>query len=249
MSYCQKILLSLSLILILTACGRENDLSDYSQPLSPAESSEDALEDGKPTSQELRNAEYGEPEENFDAGNEEELALDTLGSNRAVWNSVKGSQTWTNAALSVIRSRISSFEKARDRNIFCPGYDRASKEAKETCWLRLVSAVAKFESSFHPSDSFREPNGVYSVGLLALSPGECKNAPTITTLKNPVKNIICGASKMAHLIARDGYIEGPVGKRGASAYWSVLRKPYRFKKYKLGKKELIIPLTRIYKNI
>ena len=102
-----------------------------------------------------------------------------------------------------------------------------------------------------------------SIGLLALSAGECPNAKSPSELKDPNKNLFCGVNRMASLIARDSLIDGSqirngeeVGQaKGASAYWSTL-KP-RHKKFnkrtgkwfqKIGFKAEICAITRNYKN-
>ena len=212
--------------LVFSSCGKES-------------------EETVPTAQELRNSMVSEDE--YSVASDE--ALDGFASpDAALWSNLRSTDAWTTAVLKVVRNKFSSFEAAKDVETFCPGYRKASQFQKENCWLRLVSAVVRFESSFKPGDSFREPNGAYSVGLLALSPGECPNAPDIKSLKNPVKNLECGVGKMAKLIASGRYIDGPKGNRGAAAYWSVLRAPYRYKKYKLGKKHLIVPLTKEYRK-
>ena len=164
----------------------------------------------------------------------------------AIWSQVGNSKPWTDAVVSAIRKQIASFELARDVEDFCPGYAKASVSSREICWLRLVGGVVRYESNFNPSDSFKEPSGDVSVGLLALSPNECPNAPTVDALKDPVENLICGITIMARLIKADGFIDGPPSGRGASAYWSTLRAPYISGKYHLGKKDQIIPMTKIY---
>jgi hypothetical protein len=63
-------------------------------------------------------------------------------------------------------------------------------------------------------------------------------------LKNAKANLKGGVDKMASLISKDGFISGNDPHRGASQYWSVLREPYTFKQYKLGKKMPIATLTR-----
>lgn len=117
-----------------------------------------------------------------------------------------------------------------------------------------MAAVSEFESAFKAGDSFREPDGNYSVGLLALSPNECPNAHTIAQLEQAVPNLVCGTNRMAALIAHDGYIDGPASRRGASSYWSTLRAPYkewdasRGRYLSLGKKNQILPLVRGYRG-
>ncbi len=167
---------------------------------------------------------------------------------------VAKSQSWTGAVISVVKHRLRDFEQARDKESFCPGYHKATEEQREICWLRLVGGVVEFESSFQADEPpFNEGNGSYSVGLLALSTGECQNAPTVRALRDPVRNLICGVNKMAALIAKGHAIDGPENI-GAGAYWSTLRPahrhwdPMRKRWLNLGKKAQIIARTREYKN-
>jgi hypothetical protein len=154
---------------------------------------------------------------------------------------------WNSAILSNVREQMPRLEKAHDKNNFCPGYESATDSQKESCWVRIVKATIRYESTFDAKLTFEEPNGDMSVGLLMLSPGECAEAKTAAQLKNPVKNINCGMAKMARLISRDNAIAGTGTKKGAAAYWSVLRRPYKYAKYKLGKQNEIIALTKGYK--
>jgi hypothetical protein len=155
----------------------------------------------------------------------------------------------------VVHARIRDFDSAKDAEVFCPGYRSASQPERENCWLLLVSAISKFESNFKVGDSFREPTGQDSIGLLALSPGECPNAPTARQLMDPVQNLICGVNMMAKLIARRGYIDGSTnGRGGATDYWSTLKPRHkRFDKTRnrylnLGYKAEIIAFTKRYRD-
>jgi hypothetical protein len=148
--------------------------------------------------------------------------------------------------LSVVAQNLASFEKARDRESFCPGYGSASLARRETCWVRLVSAVVQYESAFNPATMYKESNGVYSVGLLQLSAGECANAPTNAALKDPIQNLLCGTKRMADLIARYGYVTSPDNKHGAAAYWSTLRAPYVVGSAHLGKKAEVQKISAGY---
>jgi hypothetical protein len=164
----------------------------------------------------------------------------------SVWATVGGSESWTASTLNVIRSRRADLEKARDLEAFCPNYSTADTEHRELCWLRLVGALVQQESSFNPKAVFIEPFGSSSIGLMMLSPGECANAATEELLKIATRNLECGVGKMADLIQRDSYIDGPDGQRGAGAYWSVLRAPYQSDGYDLGKKAVIQKATKQY---
>jgi hypothetical protein len=140
-----------------------------------------------------------------------------------MWSALSNTIAWTQAVQAVVRRDLAKFEQARDLASFCPGYAQANKAQRETCWIRLVSAVTQLESDFNPASMYFESFGVWSVGLMQLSPGECPNAPTIATLKDPVQNLLCGTAKMATLIAKYGYVTTPDGVHGAAAYWSTLR--------------------------
>lgn len=150
------------------------------------------------------------------------------------------------AIHSAVHPLLKKLGLASDIEFFCPGYARATATQQESCWVTLVKAVAFYESGLNPRATFKEPNGIYSVGLLMLSPGECPKALTMNELKNARANLNCGVDKMASLISKDGLISGAEGHRGASQYWSVLREPYTYKQYKLGKKMPIAKLTRQY---
>lgn len=166
-----------------------------------------------------------------------------------VWNHLPAAQAWNNAVLGVVRANIAKFEKARDREVFCPGYSTATDAQRLTCWVRLVSAMVQYESAFNQNANFSEPGGGTSVGLMMMSAGECPNAPTVAALKNGVENLKCGTARMAMLIARDGYVTAPNNVRGAAAYWSVLRAPYTNYGLKLGKKPEILKISTKYKQV
>ena len=165
---------------------------------------------------------------------------------RAIWDHAHAdSETWTLTTLFEISAHRKDLEKARDLEEFCPGYSRASSYQKDTCWLRLISAMAKFESSFRPKATYLEATGQTSVGLLMMDPRHCPNAPTLEKLQIAEPNIQCAIPRLALLVARDSMISGPKNSGGA-AYWSVLREPYRFGNLFLGRKPHIQIYTRNY---
>jgi hypothetical protein len=227
--------LSFALALSLVACAQPSNTTADAQPgggaLAPGNPEQNPVHpvpgDGEPST--------GNPPSttNYDA---------------ALWGKVANSAAWTDAVLAAVRTHLPELERGRDRNEFCPDYSVATEHQRETCWLRLVSAVAQFESSFNPGDMFMEANGKYSVGLLSLSASECPNAPTIAALKSPIKNLVCGVNIMARLIEHDGFIDGPASARGASSYWSTLRTPYSSGHYHVGRKNQVIAITRLYRN-
>lgn len=180
------------------------------------------------------------------------------------WGESSVRKPWTEAVLKVVQSRIEDFNKARDVEDFCPGYRTAEPYEQENCWLLLVTAISEHESNFKTSDSFTEGNGVDSIGLLALSPGECRQAHSARELGDPVRNLLCGVEKMADLVARDKVIDGSrdakgndLGgrSRGIAAYWSTVRPRYkqfdrrRNRYLTLGHKADILGITRRFRAL
>ncbi len=167
----------------------------------------------------------------------------------AVWAKVPGTEAWTKTVLRALNRLREDLEEARDLEQFCPEYSQASKFQRNVCWLRLISAVAKFESSFNPQHRYLEPMGMYSIGLMQLSDGECiLNGDPRPNLANASNNLKCAMAMMAKLIRRDRYIDGPLWARGAGAYWSTLRRPYIFLGMRLGKKNKVVKHTRAYRS-
>lgn len=166
---------------------------------------------------------------------------------RAVWDQVPGAAAWSEAALAEIAARRPILERVRDREEFCPGYVGATEFQKNTCWLRLFSAMARFESNFRPSATYQETSGTTSVGLLMMNPAHCSSAPTVEQLQDPVANIQCAAARLELLAGRDGWLSG-AGNLGGAAYWSVLRVPYHSGNLMLGRKPHIQLFTRSYRG-
>lgn len=167
---------------------------------------------------------------------------------RALWDKKSIASGWNELVLNEVHSRQDSFEAAQDLEEFCPGYSAASTYQKDSCWLRIVSAMARYESHFRPKETYTEKSGSTSVGLLMMNPDHCPGANTVELLQNAPANIKCAMARMSLLIARDRYLSGPTATRGASAYWSVLRAPYRFEALFLGRRNQILEFTRSYRG-
>lgn len=124
----------------------------------------------------------------------------------------------------------------RDIETFCPNYARLGAEERKGVWLMMVSAIAKFESNFRPSVSYRE-NFVNSKGELIVSRGllqlssESANGfgcriRQESDLHDPEKNLTCGVRILTRTITRDGIVTEKTAEhwKGGARYWSVLRK-------------------------
>lgn len=221
-----RALFYLVLLALLTSCGRDHDLDRESTSGGDSYSDAESL------------------------ARAERAAATLLGANgeknRAAWDSKSSGGLWTQTVLLEYQERKSSLDQAADLPDFCPGFFSASKEQKETCWLRLISAMAYFESTFNPKATYKEHTGTLSIGLLMMNADHCPKANTETALKDGVNNIHCAMTRMERLIKRDQAISGPKEARGAAAYWSVLRPPYQFRDLRLGKKQHIQKFTKTY---
>lgn len=216
----------LSALLLLTACGRDHELDRESTS-------------GGDTYEDTESLARAEKAANTLLGKDGSLR-------RAAWDNKTIGSTWSKVVLEEFRTRKEKLEQARDIDEFCPAYQQASDANKETCWLRILSAMAFFESRHNPSATYKEHTGGLSVGLLMMNADHCPNARSEAALKDGEANIRCAFARMERLILRDQAISGPTEARGASAYWSVLRPPYRFRDLSLGKKPHIQKFTKTY---
>ncbi len=133
-----------------------------------------------------------------------------------------------------------------DAEAFCPAFRQLSSEGRRAFWISLISAMARFESSFDPSVSFdekkhcpscawavtRDGRNVVSRGLLQLSQESANgyrgcSVPVADELRlhEPALNLMCGVAIMSKLVSEDGVISGgrPGSWQGGARYWSVLR--------------------------
>jgi hypothetical protein len=214
---------------VATGCGKSQEAGVY---IAPSRINADAAATGRT------------PEE---ASLGMEISLTSGGP--ATWSHLASGNSWTAATMREVSANLSNFERASDKESYCPGYSQASVLQRETCWVRLVSAIAQFESGFDTRNKFREASGAYSVGLLQLSTGECAGAESIAALQDPIRNLQCGTRKLAALIARDGYVTSPDNAHGGAAYWSTLRRPYTSGRHHVGKALEVRLITRKFHEV
>ncbi len=139
----------------------------------------------------------------------------------------------------------------KDIKTFCPKYEKLDNKGKRKFWAHLVTSMAKYESNFKSATVYDESRtskslkGVVSKGMLQLSIGSATQAAYVKRgcpirkehpkdLFIPRKNLACGFAIIDQLTHRDGCISCSE-KKGAAAYWSVLREPYPIKDSKTGK--------------
>lgn len=165
----------------------------------------------------------------------------------ALWHGhTNQSLAWTTAAIELLRDHWSQLSKASDIGQFCPGYSSATKKQQEICWLRIIGGIVQFESSFRPAAKFREANGVWSVGLMAMSIGQCPGGPnTIAGLQQALPNLKCGITDFAKWTGEGGSVSSV---HGAARNWSTLRNPYTANGLHIGKKQQIQSIAMVYKR-
>lgn len=154
---------------------------------------------------------------------------------------------WTAKLLELINQSRAEFEKGNPEN-FVAGYAGLTAPMQLKYWAELVVAMAKFESSWTPTEVFAEPPplGVNSIGLLQLSLKDQNTAayhlqPRIAAegeLKEPLLNLGWGITILAYWLNKDGVVASGSGtsSRGGARYWSVLRAGHKL--------ELIKALTK-----
>ena len=108
-------------------------------------------------------------------------------------------------------------------------------EQPKEFYIKLFSAIAKFESNFNPSTTYKENfkdakgNFVISTGLLQVSAESCRGYgvedASNENLKNPQKNLICGVKIAKKWILQDGVIAQGTGNasKGLARYFSTMR--------------------------
>lgn len=155
---------------------------------------------------------------------------------------------------------VSNMEQVNfsDKGDFCPRYDSLNAEGRKDFWATLVAVMGIYESGNRPRTSYDEGrtdrtlSGVTSVGILQMSYGSARqslyrrNGCQLTSpnqLYDPRTNIRCGLAAIKALTNRDNCISCR-RNRGASAYWSVLRSPYRAGGISVGKKPQVLANLR-----
>jgi hypothetical protein len=132
---------------------------------------------------------------------------------------------WTRNTLTALEQHdpVLAATVPADVQAWCPGYATASIEDRRAFWAGLMSAVARYESTWNPQAS---GGGGRYIGIMQISPvsadyHQCE-ADTVSELKNGSDNLECAAQMMAKAVARDGMVVGG-GNRGIGRDWMPFR--------------------------
>jgi hypothetical protein len=141
------------------------------------------------------------------------------------WDHHPEGEEWTESTLVAISTKdpLLSHRVPADIQTWCPGYAEAPVEERRAFWAGLLSAVAKYESTWNPIAS---GGGGRWIGLMQISPRSAANygceATSVGALKDGEANLECAVEIMSEQVAKDGLVAGG-GNRGIGRDWAPLR--------------------------
>jgi hypothetical protein len=144
------------------------------------------------------------------------------------WDHVPDAQGWTQATMTAVmgygQPLLSTVPE--DIEAFCPGYTEATEQDRAAFWAGLISALAKFESTWNETAS---GGGGRWIGLLQIDPRTAQGygcaADSAGELKDGEANLACGVRIMASTVPRDNAIATRDSRwRGIAADWAPLQK-------------------------
>lgn len=141
------------------------------------------------------------------------------------WDHRPEGEGWTESTLVALSSKdaLLSDHVPEDIETWCPGYPEAPVEERRAFWAGLLSAVAKYESTWNPQAS---GGGGQWIGLMQISPKTAGyygcEANSAGALKDGEANLACAVEIMSEQVAKDGLVAGG-GDRGIGRDWAPLR--------------------------
>ena len=142
------------------------------------------------------------------------------------WDARPEAAVWTARTLSAVAARDSDLagQVPTDIEAYCPGYATAPLGARRAFWVGLMSATAKYESSYDPKAA---GGGGRYVGLMQISPrtaaGAGCEATSTVALKDGAANLACAVQIFAPHVGEDGQVAGK-GNRGVARDWGPFKK-------------------------
>jgi soluble lytic murein transglycosylase-like protein len=142
------------------------------------------------------------------------------------WDHRPEAAAWTQATLVAVAAQDDALAGAVPADIatFCPNYAKASMPERRAFWAGMLSAVAKYESSWNPKAA---GGGGRYLGIMQLSPRTAAqhgcDAQSAAGLKDGAANLQCAVKVIAHAVGSDGVVVGS-GRQGVARDWMPLRK-------------------------
>jgi hypothetical protein len=141
------------------------------------------------------------------------------------WDHHPEAEQWTESTLVALSTKdpILSQRVPADIETWCPGYAEAPVEARRAFWAGLMSAVARYESTWNETAS---GGGGRWIGLMQISPRTANyfgcEATSVGALKDGEANLECAVEIMSTQVAKDNLVAG-AGNRGIGRDWAPLR--------------------------
>lgn len=160
------------------------------------------------------------------ASREESANLSTSGQMPPMqWDVRPDGVEWTRDTLTALQSHDAALAASvpADIDVWCPGYETADLSDRRAFWAGLMSAVARYESSWNERAA---GGGGRYIGVMQISPRtadyhQCE-ANTASELKDGSENLECASAIMAKAVAMDGLVAGG-GNRGIGRDWMPFR--------------------------
>lgn len=141
------------------------------------------------------------------------------------WDARPEAAEWTQATLMAVEQRDAALTDSLPTDIgaWCPGYAKASDADRRAFWAGLMSAAARYESSWNPQAA---GGGGRYIGVMQISPRSAGQhgceADTAAELKDGAANLVCATEMMANAVATDGMVAGN-GRQGVGRDWMPFR--------------------------
>ncbi|MES2667193.1 MAG: lytic transglycosylase domain-containing protein [Pseudomonadota bacterium] len=137
------------------------------------------------------------------------------------WDHRPEAAGWTTSTLLAVAARddVLANRVPGDIAAWCPAYPKAPLQDRRAFWVGLLSAVAKYESSWNPRAS---GGGGRYVGLMQISPATASQYDCGGGLKDGSANLACAVRIVAAQVGRDGVVAGR-GNRGIGRDWGPFR--------------------------
>lgn len=148
------------------------------------------------------------------------------------WDHRPGAEGWTEATLAALRAHGAPLVMIEPGDIddWCPGYRTAAPEDRRAFWSGLLSALAKYESTWNPQ---AVGGGGLWYGLVQIDPRTARGygceAQSGAELKNGAANLSCAVRIAAHQVPKNNSVAegmrdwGPFhysDKRAEMAEWT-----------------------------
>ncbi|AWB48337.1 lytic transglycosylase [Gemmobacter aquarius] len=141
------------------------------------------------------------------------------------WDMRPEAKDWTGKTLTALAEQDDALAGAvpADIETWCPGYESATMTERRAFWAGMMSAVARYESSWNPQAA---GGGGRYIGVMQISPRTADlhgcEADTSAELKDGAGNLACAAKIVASAVASDGVVAGS-GRQGAGRDWMPMR--------------------------